>query len=264
MLYLPYYGLKEKPFQDNADPKFFWLGEGQSEAIAALRFGIEKGEGITVLTGDIGTGKTATVKYLAGFLKNNFKIANIEDSDVESMDFLHFLADSLDLPNSFDNLRSFIEYTNEIYTKTTKMMLVILDEAHRSTKSLLNDLRIMTKIERAKKPLIKIVMVGQESITELIKAQPLNDTVQKTPTIFYLRPFTENETKEYIEHRLRVAGTETHLFSSGAINKIFGYSAGIPRVINTICDHALVIGYSKNLIKINSAVINECAEDLQI
>jgi general secretion pathway protein A len=98
----------------------------------------------------------------------------------------------------------------------------------------------------------------------LIKAQPLNDTVQKTPIIFYLRPFTENETKEYIEHRLRVAGTETHLFSSGAINKLFGYSGGIPRVINTICDHALVIGYSKNLIKINSAVINECAEDLPI
>jgi general secretion pathway protein A len=122
----------------------------------------------------------------------------------------------------------------------------------------------MTKIKRNEEPLINIVLVGQNSLIELIKEQPLNDTKQKAPILCYLRPFTENETNEYIKYRLRISGTEIPLFSSGAIGKIFRYSGGIPRVINNICDHALMIGYSTDLKKINSSAIKECAEDLQI
>ena len=264
MLYLPYYSLKEKPFQDTAGPKFFWLGKGQSEAIAILKFGIYKGEGITVLTGDIGAGKTVLANCLAGLLKDKFQVAKIIDSDLESLDFLYFLANSLKLPNKFEDNKAFLAYINEEYSKIKKRILIIMDEAHRSTKSLLNDLNLMAKIKRNKEPLINIVMVGQNSLIELIKEPPLNDTKQKAPILCHLRPFTENEANDYIKYRLRIAGTEIPLFSSGAIGKIFQYSGGIPRIINIICDHALMIGYAADVKKINTTVIKECAEDLQI
>jgi len=264
MLYLPYYSLNEKPFQDSADPKFFWLGEGQSEAIAILNYGIEKGDSITVLTGDVGTGKTALVKFLVGLNNHEFKIATIDDSDIESLDFLYFLADSLNLPNSFKDKRSFFRYIDEEYSKTQKRMLIFLDEAHRSTKSLRNDLYLMAKIKRDNKHLINIILVGQNSLLELIKEPLINDTKQKAPMLCHLRSLTKNETNEYIKHRLKIAGTERKLFSSGAIGKIFQHSGGIPRVINTICDHALMIGYSTDLKEVKSSVIKECAEDLLI
>jgi general secretion pathway protein A len=264
MLYLQYYSLKEKPFQDTADPKYFWLGEGQSEAIAILKYGIENGDGITLLTGDVGTGKTTLIKFLAGLHNNEFKIAKIDDSDIESLDFLYLLADSLNLPNSFKDKRSFFRYIDEEYSKTKKRMLIILDEAHRSTKSLLNDLNLMAKIKRDNKHLINIILVGQNLLIESIKEPPTSDTKQKAPILCHLRSLTKNETNEYMKHRLKIAGTKRKLFSSGAIGKICQYSSGIPRVINTICDHALMIGYSTDLKEIKSSVIKECAEDLLI
>ena len=264
MLYLPYYNLKEKPFADTANPKYLWLGEGQSEAIAILSYGIEKGGGITVLTGDVGSGKTVLGKYLAGHLENDFKIAKIDDSDIESLEFLYYLADSLNLPNHFEDKRSFFNYVDGEYSKTQKRMLIIIDEAHRITKSLLNDLELMAKIKRDAKQLINIVLVGQNPIIELVNETKKNVEKQKDSLVCHLRSLTKSETCEYIKHRLMIAGTERKLFASGAIGKIFRYSGGIPRIINTICDHALMIGYSTDLKKIRTSVIKECIEDLKI
>lgn len=264
MLYLAYYSLNEKPFADAANPKYLWLGKGQSEAIAILSYGIEKGGGITVLTGDVGSGKTVLGKYLAGLLENDFKIAKIDDSDIDSLEFLFYLADSLNLPNHFQDKRSFFNYVDGEYSKTQKRMLIIIDEAQRITKSLLNDLELMVKIKRDDKQLINIVLVGQNPIIELVNETKKNVKKQKDSLVCHLRSLTKSETCEYINHRLMIAGTERKLFASGAISKIFRYSGGIPRVINTICDHALMIGYSTDLKKIGTSVIKECIEDLKI
>ncbi len=264
MLYLPHYSLKEQPFKDTVSPKYFWSGEGQSEAIAVLKFRIDKGEGITLLTGDVGVGKTLLIKCLAVLLNDKFKIVTIEDSDIDSKDFLLFVADSFKLPNNFEDKRSFFWYIDGEYSRTKKRMLIIIDEAHRLKKSLLNDLDLMAKIKRDSEQLINIVLVGQNPLIELVKEIKPNGNMQKDRIVCHLRSLTKVETNEYIKHRLKIAGTEKDLFSSGALGKIFKYSGGIPRVINTICDHALMIGYSKELKKIESPVIKECAEDLHI
>jgi general secretion pathway protein A len=264
MLYLPYYNLQEKPFADTANPKYFWPGEGQSEAIAIINYGIEKGHGITVLTGDVGSGKTVLANYLAGHLKNKFEIAQIDDSDIESLGFLHVLANSLNLQNKFEDKRSFFEYIDGEYSKTQKGMLIFIDEAHRTPKTLLNDLNLMAKIKRDHKQLINIILVGQSPIIELVKEIKPNGQRQKDTIVCHLRPLTKSETSEYIIHRLKIAGTEIKLFSSGAIGRIFQYSGGIPRIINTICDHALMIGYSTDLKKVRTSVIKKCIEDLKI
>ena len=264
MLYLPYYSLKAAPFQDTANPKYFWLGQGQSEAIAILQFGIDKGEGITLLTGDIGVGKTLLVRYLAGLLGDRFKIVKINDSDLDSKDFLLFIADSFKLTNSFEDKRSFFAYIDAEYSKTRKRMLIILDEAHRSTRSLLNDLDLMVKIKRDNEQLVNFVLVGQKPLIELVKEIKPEGNGHKRAIVCHLRSLTKSETNEYIKHRLHIAGTERDLFSSGAVGNIFQISGGIPRVINTICDHALMTGYSMDLKKIKASVIKECAEDLQL
>ena len=264
MLYLQYYGLRETPFQDTANPIFFWFGKGQSEAVAILTFGIEKGESITVLTGDVGIGKTTLAKYLADHLKSKFNTVRIDDSELESLDFLYFLADSLNLPFNFEDKRSFFQYVDEEYSNNQKPMLIILDEAHRLTKSLINDLFLMAKIKRNNKPLINILLVGQKPIIKLAKKIKANGKMQKDCLVCHLRPLTKNETADYIKYRLSIAGPKSDLFTSNAIGKIYRYSEGIPRMINTICDQALMIGYSKELKKINGFIIKETVEDLNI
>jgi general secretion pathway protein A len=264
MLYLPYYSLKENPFQDTANPQYFWFGEEHAEAIAILKFGIEQGDGFTLLTGDIGVGKTLLVKYLAGILYDKFKIVEINDSDLDSKDFLLFLADSFNLSHGFKDKRSLFGYIDGEYSKTQKRLLLIMDEAHRSDKSLLKDLDLMAKIKRDNEPLINIILVGQNSLVELVNEIKSRDIIQKGSIVCHLRSLTKTETSEYVWHRLKIAGAEHNLFNSGAIGKIFQISGGIPRVINTICDYALMTGYSADLKKINASVIKECARDLQI
>lgn len=264
MLYLPYYGLKEKPFQDTADPKYFWLGEGQSESIAILKSGIDKGEGITLLTGDIGVGKTILVSYVAGLLNDKFKIAKINDSNLNGQEFLLYLADSFNLPNSFEDKKSFFRYIDDVYTDTRKRLLIIIDEAHLSTKGLLNDLNHLAKIKRGNEQLSNIVLVGLPSLIKLVKEIKPNVTNRKDNIICHLRSLTKHETGDYIKHRLKIAGTERNLFSLDAIENIYQYSGGIPRLINLICDHALLVGYSTDIMEIKTTIIKECAEDLQI
>ena len=264
MLYLKYYGLKKHPFQDTVDPMFFWRGEAQSESIATLKFGIETAEGITLLTGDIGVGKTLLVTYVAGLLNDKFNIAKIDDSNLTIQEILLYLADSFNLPNSFEDKKSFFWYINEEYTKNRKKLLIIIDEAHQTNKRLLDDLNLMARIERDNEPLISILLVGQKPLVDLVKTIKPDAYNQKDPKICHLRPLTKDETGNYINHRLKIAGTERNLFDLGAVDAIFHYSRGIPRKINTICDHALMIGYSSDLKEVKNSVIEECAKVLQI
>ena len=264
MLYLTHYNLNEKPFHASANPKYFWLGDAQKEAIAILTFGIENGSGFTVLTGDVGTGKTVLSKYLGSLLKDRFTIAVVEDSNIESQDLLFLLADSLKLISSFEDKSSFFRYADGEYSRSNKRMIIILDEAHLSTDSLLGDLTQMANIKRNNEQLINFVLVGQNPLRELIRNHQAIGNKKVPPTLYDLRVLTKAEIHEYINHRLKVAGNARKLFSSGAVSKIFRYTGGIPRIINTICDHALMIGYSKDLKEIKSAVIKKSAKDLQI
>lgn len=217
-----------------------------------------------MLTGDIGVGKTLLFTYIIGLLNDTFNIAKIDDSDFNNQEFLLYLADSFNLPTCFPDKKSFFGYIDEEYNKTRKRLIIVIDEAHRINKNLLNDLNIMAKIKRNDKQLINILLVGQNPLIELVKTIKSNAYNAKKSVVCNLRPLSKNEIGDYIKHRLKIAGTKKSLFSSGAIDIIFEFSKGIPRLINSICDHALMTGYSTDLMKIKTSVIKECAEDLQI
>jgi type II secretory pathway predicted ATPase ExeA len=260
MLYLLHYGLKEKPFEETADPKFLWLGQRQLTTYNAVKQGILNNEGITLLTGEVGTGKTVLLNHLAESLKSRVLISRIFNPDLDIPDFLNSLSDSIRPGGSFEDKVSFLSQLI-LAGSDKKMILVIIDEAHHLSDSLLDELSLLLKIQKNNERMVNIVLAGQETSFGSFNETAFSD-IARVPLIkVYLHPLTIGETKQYIFHRLKIAGATRSLFTVTALGQIHLFSGGVPRIINSICDHALLIGYSRNMDVINSAVIRECTQD---
>jgi len=260
MLYLHHYGLKEKPFEDTANPRYLWLGKGQLEALAVLEHGIQTRKGITLLSGDVGTGKTALLNYLAEIHENQVLISRINNPDLDIPDFLNSLSDSFKLGASIEDKVTFLSQMI-MAGSNKKLILIIIDEAHLLTPNLLEELSLLLKIRKNNERMVNLILAGQEMLPGSLNEKHLAEINQEAPLKCHLRTLTADETDQYIRHRLRIAGATRNLFSVTALGKIYLYSGGVPRVINSICDQALLTGYSRNLEIINSAVIQECSPD---
>jgi len=266
-MYLSYYNLNEKPFQISTDPKFLWLGEKHKEALAILTYGILDNKGFLLLTGDVGTGKTTIINALLNNLDEDVIAAHVPDPCLEHLDFFNFIANVFSIDKKFSTKGEFLnhlsKFLHDAYSKNKKVLLII-DEAQRLKPDLLEEIRLLSNIERQDTKLLNIFFVGQEEFNNIL-IEPENRALRQRITInYYIEPLTENETKEYIKHRLNIAGSERNIFSSSAIGEIFSFSRGFPRLINIICDLALLTGYVKEQKTINELIIKECAKELQI
>ncbi len=262
MLYLTYYGMTEKPFPDTANPKFLWLGESLAKALAVLKCGIQKNRSLTLLTGDIGTGKTALINYFARLENAYCLIAKIDDPDLQPVDFFNSLSDAFGLDRKLGDKNIFSQLNTR--SSPPKRMLIIIDEAHRITGNLLKDILLFLKTETDKKQVLNIILAGHDKSEGLTTGSNMDEIKQKASYQCHLRALAENETAAYIKHHLKIAGADENLFRPDAMSEVYRFSAGIPRVINGICDHALMLGYSKNWTGVNGDLIRESAEDLPI
>ena len=266
-MYLAHYNLNDKPFEITPDPSFIWLGEKHKEGWAALEYGILENKGFLLLTGDIGTGKTVLINYLIKSTEVRSVIATIPDPDLESLDFFNILSDEFQMNKQFDSKGNFlIEFKNFLYEAygSEKKVLLVIDEAQRLNSELLGQIRALSNIEMANKKLINIFFVGQSEFVNMLREER-NEAVRKRITVsYYLDPLTEGETEQYIKHRLNVAGANGMIFTHEAICEIYSFTCGYPRLINIICDHALLAGYSKESSMIDVGIIIECEKDLQI
>lgn len=266
-MYLSYYNLKEKPFQISTDPKFLWLGEKHKEALAILRYGIIDNKGFLLLTGDVGTGKTTLINALLNSLGEETIVAKVFDPGLETLDFFNFVANSFGMERKFESKGEFLIHLDHFLHKAyfeNKKVLLIIDEAQRLKPELLEEIRLLSNIEKQKNKLLNIFFVGQNEINEILSRTENRALRQRITLNHDIDPLTENETEEYIRYRLRVAGCESQIFDSEAFHEIFSFSRGYPRLINIICDLALLSGYVKEKKTINGAIIKECAEELQI
>lgn len=266
-MYLSFYKLKAKPFQISADPEFLWLGEKHKEAFATLKYGIMDSKGFLLLTGDVGTGKTTLINALVSSLGDNITVATIPDPDLEKLDFFNFIANAFKIKKNFDSKGSFLVYFDRfLHTafKKNKKVLLIIDEAQRLNHKLLEEIRLLSNIERQDTKLINIFFVGQNEFNDILLENRNRALRQRITLNYNIDPLTESETEEYIRHRLKVAGSERKIFSSDAMREIFYFSKGYPRLINILCDHALLTGYVVEKNKIKSAIIKECAKELRI
>ena len=266
-MYLAHYNLNDKPFEITPDPSFIWLGEKHKEGWAALEYGILENKGFLLLTGDIGTGKTVLINYLIKSTEVRSVIATIPDPDLESLDFFNILSDEFQMNKQFDSKGNFlIEFKNFLYEAygSEKKVLLVIDEAQRLNSELLGQIRALSNIEMANKKLINIFFVGQSEFVNMLREER-NEAVRKRITVSYhLDPLTEGETEQYIKHRLNVAGANGMIFTHEAICEIYSFTCGYPRLINIICDHALLTGYSKESSMIDVGIIIECEKDLHI
>lgn len=266
-MYLAYYGLKEKPFDISTDPRFLWLGEKHKEAFAVLKYGVMENKGFLLLTGDVGAGKTTLIHALVEGVSEDVILATIPDPGLELMEFYRYLARAFNLDNSFSNKADFIfifrEFLHHAYDNGKKVLLII-DEAQRLPNALLEEIRLLSNIELHDTKLLNIFFVGQvEFNTKLI--EPENRAVRQRITISnHIQPLTEKETGDYIRHRLKVAGCQKNVFSFVAIHEIHNFSGGYPRLINIVCDIALLTGYVKEVKKIGPEIVRESIESLNI
>jgi general secretion pathway protein A len=266
-MYLSHFNLKTKPFQITTDPKFMWMGEKHSEALATLKYGILEDKGFLLLTGDIGLGKTALIKRLLKIIDVAALVATVPDPGLDSIDFFNFLAEEFNLNRKFtskgDFLIHFKQFLHKAYA-TQKKVLLIIDEAQRLNNELLEQIRLLSNIEMDNRKLINIFFVGQNEFNRTL-LEERNKAVRQRITVSYqLEPLTDAETVLYIKHRLKIAGATRDIFTAEAFREVYAFSRGYPRLINIICDHALLTGYAAGQKMIDADIIRECKKELDI
>ena len=266
-MYENYYNLRAMPFQITSDPRFLWLGEKHSEALATLKYGILENKGFLLLTGDVGTGKTALINRLVKMIDVAAIVAKIPDPGLSSLDFFNFLSVEFKMNKKFDSKGAFLihlkHFLHQAYSDRKKVLLII-DEAQRLNHELLEQIRLLSNIELQNRKLINIFFVGQTEFNEMLMEDRNRAVRQRITVSYHIEPLTEAEARFYIKHRLKIAGATREIFSKDAVREIFSFSAGYPRLINIICDHALLTGYASGLKSIDKKVIRECERELQI
>ncbi|MGD8293879.1 MAG: AAA family ATPase, partial [Desulfobacterales bacterium] len=246
---------------------FIWLGEKHAEALASFQYGLQDSKPILLLTGDVGTGKTALINVFLTKLDDNVIAVKIPDPGMGTIDFYHILTTEFNLNKKFitkgDFLNHLSPYLHEI-NRQNKIIILIIDEAQNISNELLEEIRLLSNIELADTKLINIFMVGQNELDPIVDQNRNRGLRQRISVRYHLEPIDASETYQYIRHRLRVAGAEKDIFSSKAISDIHFFSAGFPRLINSICDLALLTGYSRGELDIDEKIIKECAQDLKL
>ncbi|UCH23548.1 MAG: AAA family ATPase [Deltaproteobacteria bacterium] len=266
-MYLSHYNLEKEPFQITADPDFLWLGEQHLEALSTLQYGIQENKGFLLLTGDVGTGKTVLINRLVSMLNVESIVATLPDPGLDVLDFFNHLSETFQMGQTFESKGAFLSHLRKFLHKTAaqnKSVLLIIDEAQQLNHELLEEIRLLSNIELNNQKLINIFFVGQTEFNNTLMEENNKAVRHRIAVRYHIYPLNEKETGEYIRHRLKVAGSEQKIFTTAAIEEIFSFSGGNPRLTNIICDHALLTGYSADLNLIDADVIKECASELRL
>lgn len=262
MMYLTHFKLDEKPFLLNTDPRFLWLGPAHQEALATLCYGVRENKGLLLLTGDIGTGKTTLISALMDRLKDDpVSAAKVPDPGRNRNEFYFLVAHSFGIQTRVKDKESFTRAMGrclEDIRKLGKKALLIIDEAQILNDEILEEVRLLSNLEHRNNKLLNIFLLGQDELNQSL-LEPQNRAIRERIAITYhLQPLSEAETKAYITHRLRVAGARTSIFNTDAVRKIYAYSKGSVRLINILCDLALVFGFEAGAARINAETIESC------
>ena len=269
-MYNEFYNFKEKPFVLSPSSRFLYLGEVHKEALALLTYGITERKGFTLLTGEVGTGKTTMIHALLAGLGENTQYVYLSNPLLTENDFMKYLAFSIFKKKvRFESKSDFlIEF--EAFLKTClhqqKSFILIIDEAHKLSFELLEEIRLLSNMETADEKLINIFLAGQPELNEKLSSPECRALLQRITSRYHIEPLDLQSTHEYISKRLKIAGVddERKIFSKAVIKSIHLYSKGYPRMINILADNALLLGYARGTKKISPSMIQECYEDLQL
>ena len=263
-MYEAFYGLTEKPFSLLPDPGFLFLGRQHSMAFSMLEYGMLNRAGFTVITGDIGCGKTTLIRHLLNQLDEGVNVGLISNTHEQIDELLRWvlLAFRLDYKANMpiELFDTFTKFLIDQYAKGRRTVLIV-DEAQNLRANTLEELRMLSNINADKDLLLQLVLVGQPALRRLLRQPELAQFAQRVLVDFHIKPLSEKETIQYIQHRVKIAGRDDPLFTLGACGLIFIASKGVPRVINMLCDTALVYAFAEALPKVYENVVEQVFAD---
>jgi general secretion pathway protein A len=267
-MYLSFFGLNEKPFAITPDPRYLYLSERHAEALAHLLYGINEAGGFVQLTGEVGTGKTTTIRSLLAQTPKNAEVALILNPRMTAPEFLLTICEEIGIgvPDSAaGSLKDLVDILNDYLLKAHangRRVVLVVDEAQNLAPEVLEQVRLLTNLETNTQKLLQIILIGQPELRELLGRNELRQLAQRITGRYHLDPLSADETTAYVRHRLRVAGATTDIFTPHALTEVYRLSGGVPRVINVIADRALLGAYTQDRHRVAGSLVREAATEV--
>jgi general secretion pathway protein A len=275
-MYETYYGFAEKPFSLTPDPKYLYRSESHANAFELLQYAIDRREGFVAITGDIGTGKTTLCRALLEQTDKRTFTALLLNPFLSEEDLLRAILQDLGVvtrgeerasrwqPSKQDLINTLYDFLLSLIPLGARAVLIV-DEAQNLPLPILEQIRILSNLETDKEKLLQIILVGQLNLVPLLRSPELRQLDQRISIRYQLKPLTDDETGAYVTHRLAIAnGARSVVFTPAALKVVYVYSGGIPRLINLLCDRALLGGYSAQTARIDEDLVTIAAEGLDL
>ena len=265
-MYESFFNLREKPFTLLPDPGFLFLSDKHHMALTLLEYGLVNQSGFTVISGDIGTGKTTLIRHLLANMDREHTVGLISNTHREFGELLQWILLSFDIEHKgmdkVEMYQRFIDFIIDEYAHNRRTVLIV-DEAQNMAAETLEELRMLSNINADKDQALQVILVGQRELRDTLRRPDLVQFAQRISVDYHLEPLSEPEVIGYIRHRLKTAGGNPQLFSEDASRAVHRFSGGVPRLINQLCDNALVYGYAEQLQQIDSQLVNDVAYEKQ-
>ncbi len=267
-MYTDYFGLKEKPFTISPNPRYLYMSEHHREALAHLLYGITSDGCLILLTGDVGTGKTTVCRSLLEQLPQNTETAMIVNPKLSVRELLETICEELDIPFSRNSTsrKTYIDGINNHLLKSHaegKTTVLIIDEAQNLNMEVLEQLRLLTNLETDTAKLLKIVLIGQPELQEKLKDPRVSQIDQRITSRYHLAPLQKTDVAGFIQHRLIIAGGgRMQFFTEKALDQAYRLSRGIPRLINILCDRALLGAYAEGKDQVSESIMLQAGREV--
>jgi general secretion pathway protein A len=267
-MYAAYFGLKENPFKLSPEPGYLFLSEQHRDALNYLIYGIKEKKGFILISGDIGTGKTTLCRTLLNLLEDSVETALIFNTAISDVELLETVVSEfgIEIPREIGTKKAYVDALNSFLLQNFaagRNAVLLIDEAQNLSHGVLEQIRMLSNLETEKEKLLQIILIGQPELKATLTKPALRQLNERITVRYDLRPLSAGEVVAYIHHRLSVAGGPGKVqFTKGAYRMVYDFSEGIPRRINALCDRALLIAYTKNIVKIDRKIIRHAARDI--